>query len=53
MRITKCNPNDVDMARSSHGLTHGGILSRLVSPERATTRKRDIDRIDTNDTPGK
>ena len=34
-RIKKCSPNDRDMARSSHGFAHGGIVRRLPSSERA------------------
>ncbi|KAJ4833991.1 hypothetical protein Tsubulata_016522 [Turnera subulata] len=34
-RIKKCKPNETDMARRSHGLTHGGITARLMSSERA------------------
>lgn len=33
--IKKCKPNETDIARRSHGLTQGGIVSRLVSSDKA------------------
>lgn len=34
-KMTKCKANEIDMASRSHGLTQGGMLTRLTSSDRA------------------